>query len=317
MNTIDLNDSPPPNNQMSNNNDNNNSDSSRDASLLSNQLNLHNTLLTDQQQQQFNNNITNNIFSTPTALSNFPTSAGASIPFSSNESNVLSTTNNITTASSGQHGTLLSSTKQNVQFSLPAELQTSQTSSNTPITTLSTPATNTASQIEIAVSDPHKVGEGMGSYMVYTVTTKTNLPYFRRQSMSVNRRFSDFLGLHDKLQDKHAHLGRIVPPPPAKSVVGTAKIKLSKQDDQQLSSSEFLEKRRSALERYLQRNAEHPVICADPDFREFLELETELPRSTSTSALSGAGVKRMFNFVSETVNKMTFKMDETDTVSKF
>ncbi len=177
------------------------------------------------------------------------------------------------------------------------------------------PAINTASQIEITVSEPAKIGEGMSSYMVYTVSTKTTLPYFRRQSLSVHRRFSDFLGLHDKLAEKHAALGRIVPPPPSKSVVGTAKIKFSKADEQQLSGSEFLEKRRSALERYLQRNAEHPIICADPDFREFLELDADLPRSTSTSALSGAGVKRMFSFVSDTVNKMTFKMDETDTVS--
>lgn len=183
------------------------------------------------------------------------------------------------------------------------------------------PATNTASQIEISVSEPHKIGEGMSSYMVYTVSTKTTLPYFRRQSLSVHRRFSDFLGLHDKLAEKHAALGRIVPPPPSKSMVGTAKIKFGggKSTGEESSagssgSGEFIEKRRAALERYLTRNAEHPIICADPDFREFLELDTELPRSTSTSALSGAGVKRMFSFVSDTVNKMTFKMDETDTV---
>lgn len=184
-----------------------------------------------------------------------------------------------------------------------------QSSTNKP-----TPTINTASQIQITVSEPHKIGEGMVSYMVYTVTTKTTLPYFRRQSLSVDRRFSDFLGLHEKLQAKHAHLGRIVPPPPSKSVVGTAMMKFSKQDEQS-SSTEFLSKRRFALERYLQRNAEHPIICADPDFREFLELEANLPRSTSTSALSGASVKRMFGYFNETVSKMTYKMDETDTVS--
>ena len=34
------------------------------------------------------------------------------------------------------------------------------------------------------------------------------------------RRFSDFLGLHQKLVTTHASKGRIVPPAPEKSVVG-------------------------------------------------------------------------------------------------
>lgn len=42
----------------------------------------------------------------------------------------------------------------------------------------------------------------------------------------------------------------------------------------------------------------------------------ELPKSTNTSALSGAGVMRLFNKVGETVNKIAYKMDETDTVSE-
>ena len=169
--------------------------------------------------------------------------------------------------------------------------------------------------IEISVGEPQKVGEGMGSYVVYRVTTKTNLPYFRRTSFSVNRRFSDFLGLRDKLAEKHLHLGRIIPPAPDKNAVGTAKVKMSKDDG--LSSTDFIEKRRAALERYLNRNAAHQSLCTDPDFREFLELDTDLPRATNTSALSGAGVKRLFNRVGDTVNKMTFRMDETDPVSLF
>lgn len=38
--------------------------------------------------------------------------------------------------------------------------------------------------------------------------------------MSVYRRFSDFLGLHDKLVESHLHEGFVIPPPPEKSVVG-------------------------------------------------------------------------------------------------
>lgn len=41
----------------------------------------------------------------------------------------------------------------------------------------------------------------------------------------------------------------------------------------------------------------------------------ELPKATNTSALSGAGMMRLFNKVGETVNKITYKMDESDPVS--
>lgn len=110
------------------------------------------------------------------------------------------------------------------------------------------------------------------------------------------------------------------------------------QTDQSSSSTEFVEKRRASLERYLRRTASHPVLKVDPDFREFLETGTyvflenesftllavellfvhfadgDLPKATNTSALSGAGVKRFFNKFGETVNKITFKMDESEPV---
>ena len=43
----------------------------------------------------------------------------------------------------------------------------------------------------------------MSSYMVYSVQTRTNINYFKKKDMTVNRRFSDFLGLHDKLSEKY------------------------------------------------------------------------------------------------------------------
>ncbi len=38
------------------------------------------------------------------------------------------------------------------------------------------------------------------------------------------RRFSDFLGLHDKLVEKYMTQGRIVPPAPEKSVIGGQQV---------------------------------------------------------------------------------------------
>ncbi|XP_012262040.2 sorting nexin-2 isoform X2 [Athalia rosae] len=168
--------------------------------------------------------------------------------------------------------------------------------------------------LKITITSPQKVGEGMGAYVAYRVETRTNMRIFRKQSFSVVRRFSDFLGLHDKLTAKYLRNGRIIPPAPEKSVIGMTKIKMSgdKSQEHNSSSTEFIERRRAALERYVNRTAAHPVLSIDPDFREFLEADMELPKATNTSALSGAGVMRLFNKVGETVNKITYKMDEND-----
>ena len=45
---------------------------------------------------------------------------------------------------------------------------------------------------------------------------------------------------------------------------------------------------------------------------EFLESNRDLPRATSTSALSSASVFRLIGRMGDTVNKMTYKMEETD-----
>jgi len=116
--------------------------------------------------------------------------------------------------------------------------------------------------------------------------------------------------------------GRIVPPAPEKNVIGTTKIKISGQESPSTGgpsgqSGEFVEKRRHGLERFLSRVANHPVLRVDPDFRDFLEIDSDLPRSTSTSALSGAGVARFFSKVGETMSKISYKMDESDPVKSF
>ncbi|GLD46680.1 sorting nexin-1-like protein [Lates japonicus] len=162
--------------------------------------------------------------------------------------------------------------------------------------------------IFVSVKDPEKIGDGMNAYMAYKVTTQTTLPMFRNKTFTVRRRFSDFLGLYEKLSEKHGPNGFIVPPPPEKSILGMTKVKVGKEDS---SSADFVERRRGALERYLQRVVNHPSLLQDPDVREFLERE-ELPRAVSTQALSGAGFLKMINKATDAVSKMTIKMNESD-----
>lgn len=168
--------------------------------------------------------------------------------------------------------------------------------------------------IEITVSEPQKVGEGMNSYLAYKVTTKTKIPKFKSQEFSTLRRFSDFLGIHALLVDKYLRLGQIIPPAPSKNIIGSTKVKMSPQqtDPGNNLNMEWVEIRRAALQRFVNRVAQHPVLRVDLDFINFLESDQELPRSVNTAVLSGAGVMRLFNKVGETVNKITYKMDEND-----
>lgn len=100
------------------------------------------------------------------------------------------------------------------------------------------------------------------------------MPMFRNKTFTVRRRFSDFLGLYEKLSEKHGPNGFIVPPPPEKSILGRltwlfplngvtvnilssrykkgcsltgmTKVKVGKDDS---SAADFVERRRAALER--------------------------------------------------------------------
>uniref|UniRef100_A0A9J7ZZM0 PX domain-containing protein n=1 Tax=Cyprinus carpio carpio TaxID=630221 RepID=A0A9J7ZZM0_CYPCA len=165
-------------------------------------------------------------------------------------------------------------------------------------------------ELNIAVTNPEKIGlyNHYGPFPCFSVSLQTTLPMFPNKMFSVRQRFSDFLGLYEKISAKHSLLGCIIPPPPQKSVVGMTKVKVGKEDS---SSAEFVEKRRAALERYLQRVVAHPSLLQDPDVREFLERD-ELPRAVNTQTLSGPGLLKMINRASDAVNKMTIKMNESD-----
>ncbi|XP_065837190.1 sorting nexin-2-like [Oscarella lobularis] len=164
--------------------------------------------------------------------------------------------------------------------------------------------------IEVSVSDPQKVGDGMNAYMTYQVKTQTNMPQFKSHKLAVRRRFSDFLALHAKLAEKPAYLGRIIPPAPEKSVLGMTKVKFSKEESS--GSTDFIGKRKAILQRFLTRLSKHPVLRKDEDFQEFLEKTDDLPKAKGTSALSGAGFMRLVKNVGDAVSKMTSKMEESD-----
>ncbi|EUC60851.1 sorting nexin-1 protein, putative [Rhizoctonia solani AG-3 Rhs1AP] len=111
----------------------------------------------------------------------------------------------------------------------------------------------------ITVGDPQKVGDPINSYIVYTVTTKTNSPHYRKPNMSVLRRYSDFLWLFETLSFNKA--GIFIPPVPEKQGFGRFQ-------------GAFVEQRRLALNNCIQKIANHPILSTDDDFKFFIESDS-------------------------------------------
>lgn len=112
---------------------------------------------------------------------------------------------------------------------------------------------------DITVGDPHKVGDPISSHIVYQVHTKTSSKAYRQPEFSVSRRYRDFLWLYNSLHANNP--GVVVPPPPEKQAVGRF-------------DSNFVESRRSALEKMLNKTAAHPTLQHDGDLKLFLESES-------------------------------------------
>ncbi|KAF8809467.1 Vps5-domain-containing protein [Phlegmacium glaucopus] len=111
----------------------------------------------------------------------------------------------------------------------------------------------------ITVDDPQKVGDPIRSFTMYTVHTRTTSPLFQKSAFSVLRRYSDFLWLYETLTINNP--GVVVPPVPEKNTFGRF-------DDQ------FVRQRRLALEKCIQKTANHPVLGKDSDMRMFLESDS-------------------------------------------
>ncbi|EED79776.1 predicted protein, partial [Postia placenta Mad-698-R] len=111
----------------------------------------------------------------------------------------------------------------------------------------------------ITVDDPQKVGDPIRAYTMYTVHTKTTSPLYSKSSFSVLRRYSDFLWLYETLSQNNP--GVVVPPAPEKNPY-------------RRFDENFVQQRRLALEKCIQKIANHPVLQKDPDLRMFLESDT-------------------------------------------
>ncbi|KAI8626263.1 vacuolar sorting protein [Xylariaceae sp. FL1651] len=111
----------------------------------------------------------------------------------------------------------------------------------------------------ITVGDPHKVGDLTSSHIVYSVRTRTTSKGYKQPEFEVKRRYRDFLWLYNTMHGNNP--GVVVPPPPEKQALNRFE-------------SNFVESRRAALEKMLNKIAAHPTLQHDSDLKLFLESES-------------------------------------------
>uniref|UniRef100_A0AAV2IX85 Sorting nexin-30 n=1 Tax=Knipowitschia caucasica TaxID=637954 RepID=A0AAV2IX85_KNICA len=111
----------------------------------------------------------------------------------------------------------------------------------------------------VTVDDPKKHVSTMETYITYRISTKTTRIEFDLPDYSVRRRYQDFDWLRIKLEDSQpTHL---IPPLPEKFVMKGVVDRFSE---------EFVETRMKALDKFLKRVADHPVLSFNPHLNAFL-----------------------------------------------
>lgn len=129
----------------------------------------------------------------------------------------------------------------------------------------------------VTVEDPKKHVSTMETYITYMVATKTTRVEFDLPEYSVRRRYQDFDWLRTKLEDTQpTHL---IPPLPEKFVMKGVVDRFSE---------EFVETRRKALDKFLKRVADHPVLSFNEHFNAFLSAK-DLNKRQGLALLSKMG----------------------------
>ncbi|XP_077099368.1 sorting nexin-30 isoform X2 [Siphateles boraxobius] len=129
----------------------------------------------------------------------------------------------------------------------------------------------------VTVDDPKKHVSTMETYITYRVCTKTTRTEFDLPEYSVRRRYQDFDWLRNKLEESQpTHL---IPPLPEKFVMKGVVDRFSE---------EFVDTRRKALDKFLKRVADHPVLSFNDHFNAFLSAK-DLNKRQGLALLSKMG----------------------------
>lgn len=144
--------------------------------------------------------------------------------------------------------------------------------------------------IRVEVRNPVQVGGTLDKHTRFTVNMSTSLGHFTIKEATVQRRYRDFVWLHDRLCTIYP--GVVIPPVPGKRIVGNME-------------DSFVEARRQALMEYLSRVVHHPRLVQSFDVSTFLTASTdglealksiiETGVSRGQMDLAAAGAKEAFS----------------------
>ncbi|KAM3593451.1 uncharacterized protein V6R79_013233 [Siganus canaliculatus] len=111
----------------------------------------------------------------------------------------------------------------------------------------------------IIVDNPESHVTAIETFITYRVVTRTTRSEFDSSEYEVRRRYQDFLWLRSRLEENHPTL--IIHPLPEKFVMKGMVERFNE---------DFIETRKKALHRFLNRISEHPVLSHSEHFKVFL-----------------------------------------------
>ncbi|KAJ8397549.1 hypothetical protein AAFF_G00438250 [Aldrovandia affinis] len=116
--------------------------------------------------------------------------------------------------------------------------------------------------IFVTVDNPESHVTAIETFITYRVLTKTTRSEFDSCEYEVRRRYQDFFWLKGKLEEAHPTI--IVHPLPEKFVMKGMVERFNE---------DFIETRRRALHKFLNRIADHPILSCSDDFKIFLSAQ--------------------------------------------
>ncbi|KAG7231571.1 hypothetical protein INR49_011545 [Caranx melampygus] len=143
--------------------------------------------------------------------------------------------------------------------------------------------------IFVTVDNPESQVTAIETFITYRVLTRTTRSEFDSSEYEVRRRYQDFLWLRSRLEENHPTL--IVHPLPEKFVM---KGMVERFND------DFIETRRRALHRFLNKISEHPILSCSEHFRVFLtaqELASHRKQGPGFLSRMGETVRAVANSV--------------------
>ncbi|XP_034717981.1 sorting nexin-7 [Etheostoma cragini] len=114
----------------------------------------------------------------------------------------------------------------------------------------------------VSVDNPESHVTAIETFIMYRVVTKTTRSEFDSSEFEVRRRYQDFLWLRSRLEESHPTL--IVHPLPEKFVMKGMVERFNE---------DFIETRRKALHRFLDKISAHPILSYSQHLKVFLTAE--------------------------------------------